>query len=530
MKVLNVLILLLFIFHQTTYSQIRPLTEAQRREQQQFIKHDTLPVQIQALPYSINSRFSEYAGQLFDDSIFYFTSMRADVEEDNDHIFETSWYCNIYKSKLTNDGDFTVPEALPTNINAINTFNSNFCFNKARNKIIYSRCKRNENGELQCTFWESILGAKGWNKARKLPNIINEDGSSCMHPFLLEMNDHQVLYFSSNRKNGFGGYDLWYSIIKNNEYGTPINLGSTINTEGNEVTPFYDSSRSILYFSSDEHLGIGDYDIFYSQGALSQWGEVANMGVPYNSEYNDYYFNMSPDGESGFFSSNRPHDGMALSDTCCNDIFHFKSIPQKEEEEHIEPASNIKEQFVAIFPIVLYFENDQPDPHTTSDTTVNNYLTLYQQYLQNHHLYIQESGHGLKGDSLQTIQKDMYQFLRDSVSVGYEKLQLLTQYLKEMLLKGEEIRLTVTGHASPLHNNAYNKHLSSRRIVSLLNYLYQTDNHFFEPYLRGEREGLQLHIKAEGAFEHGFSSDNKRETVYGIQAAKDRKIVISYEE
>lgn len=505
------------------------LTDAQRNEQIQFIRQDTLPVILEALPSSVNTPFSEYAGRLVNDSTFYFTSMRADVEEDNDHFFETSWYCYLYKSTYSPSNNYFSTEALPSIINTPNTFNTNFFFSNQQDMLLYTRCKRGDEGDLQCALWQSKLGKQGWEKPRKLPNTINENGSSNMQPFLVDYGQYQVLYFVSNRKKGVGGYDLWYSIVKDGKYESPINLGTTINTEGNEVTPFYDTVSQTLYFSSDEHLGIGDYDIFYSQGALSQWGEVCNMGVPYNSEYNDYYFTLNQDGVSGYLSSNRPHDDMSESDTCCNDLFHFQSIPKKQIDTVVTEKPAIVEKIQALLPITLYFENDQPDARSTSDTTDTDYYTLCEQYLRVHNLYIQESGQGLM-DSILSTKDEMAQFMRDSVASGFEKLIILSKLLSEATLQNENIVLTISGFASPLHNSDYNKHLSNRRIVSLLNYLYQTDNHSLAPYIRGEKQGITLHLKAQGAVNHNFSSDNKRETVYGIQAAKDRKIVISYEE
>lgn len=505
------------------------LTDAQRNEQIQFIRQDTLPVILEALPSSVNTPFSEYAGRLVNDSTFYFTSMRADVEEDNDHFFETSWYCYLYKSTYSPSNNYFSTEALPSIINTPNTFNTNFFFSNQQDMLLYTRCKRGDEGDLQCALWQSKLGKQGWEKPRKLPNTINENGSSNMQPFLVDYGQYQVLYFVSNRKKGVGGYDLWYSIVKDGKYESPINLGTTINTEGNEVTPFYDTVSQTLYFSSDEHLGIGDYDIFYSQGALSQWGEVCNMGVPYNSEYNDYYFTLNQDGVSGYLSSNRPHDDMSESDTCCNDLFHFQHIPKMPNDTIMKEQPSVAEKIQALLPITLYFENDQPDARSTSDTTDTDYYTLCEQYLRVHNLYIQESGQGLM-DSILSTKDEMAQFMRDSVASGFEKLIILSKLLSEATLQNENIVLTISGFASPLHNSDYNKHLSNRRIVSLLNYLYQTDNHSLAPYIRGEKQGITLHLKAQGAVNHNFSSDNKRETVYGIQAAKDRKIVISYEE
>lgn len=512
-------------------SQPIGMSREQRILQQSYIKQDTLPVIVEALPNHINSHFSEYAGNLYSDSTFLFTSMRADVGEDLDHFFETSWYCKIYESKFLGNEEYSVPVALPGVINNLSTFNSNYFYDEREQKLTYSRCKRVGDGELRCELWQSSRNSKGWSKPQRLPSSINIEGSSSMQPYFVRADGHQVLYYVSNRPDGIGGYDIWYSILKDGKYGTPVNLGRTINTEGNEVTPYYDTARNILYFSSDEHLGIGDYDIFYSEGSLNQWGEVSNMGIPFNSEYNDYYYTMIAGTQSGYFSSNRPHDEASIEDTCCNDLFKFRwnivadTASKPEEKDSVTWSDRI----ASVLPITLYFQNDTPDPHSTSDTTEADYATLYFKYIKDAEQYISETSRGLTAEERAKATAEMAAFIQDSVQTSYMRLLVLEQYLKEALLSGEEISLTISGYASPLHNSSYNQHLSARRIVSLLNYFRNSDKakDFFIPYIEGVRKGLTIHRDPQGEVLHAFQSNEKRETVYGVQAAKDRKIVIS---
>lgn len=484
-------------------------TSTQREQQRQFIRHDTLPVAVKALPSCINTPFSEYNGILLPDSSFFFTSMKADVEADYDHIFESSWYCKIYESRLLPDGSFEQAKALPTSINHLQTFNCNFCFNEDQTQLIYSRCTRTATGELQCQLWQSEQKNGSWGKASRLPNCINLNGYSSMQPCLTKNSNQEILYFVSNRPNGIGGYDIWFSIKNGDNYAEPINAGPVINTEGNEITPFYDPENNTLYFSSDEHLCIGDYDIFYSQGALSQWGEVSNMGIPFNSEYNDYYFTLRNEFRDGFFSSNRPYD-EAESDTCCNDLFHFQwLIPQAIPTDTVNDA--IADTLPALFPVTLYFENDQPDPRSISDTTSFDYPTLFKQYKA----------------ILSTLSpSEAHQFLADSVDFGFSQLQLLSHLLRTYLEEGKDIELRIYGFASPLHHSDYNNHLSARRIVSYLNYLRLAEDGFFVPYILKSKAGLSIFTYPEGAVLHQFNSTDINETVYGLQAMRDRKIRI----
>ena len=488
---------------------------------------DSIIVTIKPLPSTVNSSFSEYAGKLLPDSTFLFTAMRNDAAEDVEHFFETNWYCYLYESKALPEGRFSSAKPLPKSINHSKYFNSNFCISEDGQRMLLTRCVRSDEGDLQCSLWQSEMEKGNWSKPKLLPSAINAKGYSTMQPCLAQISDYEVLYYVSDRPGGYGDLDIWYSIYKNGHYQEPVNLGPVINTLGNEITPFYDKCSGKLYFSTDERKGIGDYDIFCSEGALGSWKAPQHLDRPFNSEYNDFYFTVNQDGKSAFFSSNRPHDDMADEDTCCNDIFYVEwKLPEKEEVV-VELAPNIHEKIASVLPITLYFQNDAPDPKSLSDTTSKDYLELYNAYIADIQEHIHKAGQGLTGDEQRAAMYAVAAFLRDSVQTGYARLQKLTNYLHEAMSNGDTVELSISGFASPLHNSDYNKHLSSRRIVSLLNYLCKADNGKLAPYLTGKQHGITLHISPEGAVNHAFETDEVRETVFGLRAAKDRKIVIT---
>ena len=96
----------------------------------------------------------------------------------------------------------------------------------------------------------------------------------------------------------------------------------------------------------------------------------------------------------------------------------------------------------------------------------------------------------------------------------------------QVVESGDTVNLVISGFASPLHNSDYNRHLSSRRIVSLLNWLRKADGGRLSPYITGKIPGLRIETYPEGAVNHAFETDEVRETVFGLRAAKDRRIVI----
>ena len=488
---------------------------------------DSILVTIKPLPSAVNSHFSEYACRLLPDSTFLFTSLRNDAAEDLEHFFETNWYCYIYESKALPEGRFTPAKPLPAVVNHPKSFNSNFCLSEDGRRMILTRCVRVGEGDLRCDLWQSEKNGKGWQKPKRLSSTVNGNGCSAMQPCLVQMTDYEILYFVSDRPGGYGKSDIWYSISKNGHFQEPVNLGPVINTEGDEVTPFYDKTRNMLYFSSEEHHSMGDFDIFCSEGALGGWQSVQHLDKPFNSVYNDFYFVVNQDGISGFLSSNRPYRDVVNDDTCCNDIFYVDwKLPEKEVVAE-EPVPNVHEKIASVLPITLYFQNDCPDPKSLSDTTAKDYLELYNTYIGDIQEYIHKSGEGLSGEEQRAAMYAVAGFMRDSVQTGYARLQLLQQYLVEAMENGDTVDLVISGFASPLHNSEYNKHLSSRRIVSLLNYLRKTDGGFLAPYLQGKKPGLKLYVYPEGAVNHAFETDEVRETVFGLKAAKDRKIVIT---
>ncbi len=112
-----------------------------------------------------------------------------------------------------------------------------------------------------------------------------------------------ALYFSSNKLGGFGGFDIYVCYLKNGEWTRPENLGPSINSQGNEITPFL--NEGTLYFSSDYQQGLGGYDIFKSQVKDGNWSFAENMGKGINSPGDDYYFTMNQYSGEMFFTSNR---------------------------------------------------------------------------------------------------------------------------------------------------------------------------------------------------------------------------------
>lgn len=512
------------------------LDDAERKRQVNFIKQDSLPVEIELLPQEINSHFSEYNAVLYEDSTFFFSSLRPESEDDYGEIFEQYWTTKIYRSQLTLGGYSHATSVSPL-INDNKYYNCNFTFNGDRTMMIFSRCLRESGKQLQCSLWRSDLKAGHWSKPQQMNRRINLPGTTTTQPNWVDGDDYSVMYFVSNRPHGYGDMDIWFSVYKNNRFDDPVNAGSAINTPDNEITPFYDKKNNRLYFSSDgTHLTIGGYDIFYAEGAMSKWTTPTNIGVPINSEANDVYFTVNRHNDDGFFASNRPKNPEDDADTCCTDIFSYHwTGPQPDEQlsdSVVVDSVTVAEKIIMLLPITLYFHNDEPDPRTTATTTRRNYRNTLADYLAMKETYKLEYSKGLRGEDVVKAQQKIERFFTDSVENGFRKLEEFSQLLLSDLQAGKNVEITVCGFASPLHKADYNLALSSRRIYSFINYLKQYKNGVFLPYLSGA-EGNVLTIISEpegSALAKKEVSDNpndQRNSVYSISASVERKIQIT---
>ena len=118
--------------------------------------------------------------------------------------------------------------------------------------------------------------------------------------------DGRTIIFASERFGGNGGSDLWVSRREGEKWSVPVNLGGTINSSGNEITPYLAPDGETLYFSSDAHPGRGGFDIFVSRRIAGKWSTPEPLGRPFNSGDDAIFFNGTLESNTAYFASNRP--------------------------------------------------------------------------------------------------------------------------------------------------------------------------------------------------------------------------------
>jgi hypothetical protein len=163
-----------------------------------------------------------------------------------------------------------------------------------------------------------------WGKPQALPPYINTAGNSTSQPCVYKDGDVEVMLFSSDRLDGYGGMDLYrserYLDSDATDFSFPENLGPVVNSVGDEVTPFYDPESQTLHFSSNGYINMGGYDIFKTRGKGLAWNTPENVKAPINSSADDYYYREAPKSSFAFFASNRALEGSKTR-TSNEDIF-----------------------------------------------------------------------------------------------------------------------------------------------------------------------------------------------------------------
>ena len=192
-------------------------------------------------------------------------------------------------------------------------------FNKDKTRVYFTRCPIKKRKRPGCDIYYSDKKGEEWGDAEKIELRPKRDGADTItfgHPAVSP--DDEFIVFASDMPGGQGGRDLWVMTYSkgNNSFGRPKNLGTQINTSGDEITPFVDI-KGDLYFASNGHVGMGGYDIFKAENSgKMRWANPENMKYPLNSAADDFCIVFKGDEPRGFFSSNRAGNTQ-------DDIYNF---------------------------------------------------------------------------------------------------------------------------------------------------------------------------------------------------------------
>ena len=475
-------------------------------------------------PY--NTAGSETGAIRVGDTILAYSTMQPTKGNNKSFRFATS-QMNVYQARIAKNGKIAKPRPSRWGINDKHDHTGNIALDPWTKDLFFTRC-RVDDPDLHCEIWHARKLKRGWAKAVKLRGDVNLDGYTATHPAVGRLKDSTViLYFVSDRPGGMGGMDIWYTLIKGVRSGECVNLGPQVNSPADEITPFYDQPNGVLYFSSDRMGGKGGYDIYCAAGQRNTWQEAQAVCGCLNSEQNDIYFTVTDhDTASGFpvggyLASNRA-DSYYLNDSmCCNDLYRWgldtALILERLAADTIESTDTIAERVRRfMFPLFLYFHNDDPDPMSRQPVTETSYSDCQRSYAARRTEYIARQDNA--DDSAM-----MALFFDTCVDGNYRRVEQLFDYIESLLDDGKSIILTIAGYASPVFKSEYNQTLSCRRIGSFINMVRAWRGGVFDDAMTDGR--LFIRQQPHGAVSPTTESQSK-DPVYGLPAALARRIEI----
>lgn len=356
--------------------------------------------------------------------------------------------------------------------------------------MVYTVCNR--RGVIgRCDLYISEKRGTVWTEPVNLGVPVNSVAKETQ-PSLSA--DGSTLYFSSDREGGKGGLDIWVSHrMSDGRWSTPENLGDSINTRGNEASPFIHHDNNTLYFSSDYHLGMGGFDIFYSRkNDDGTWNYPQNIGYPINTHRDEVGLVITAKGNKAYYSSNiNPENGR--------DIFQFDLYKEARPQEvsymkgKVFNANNHK-ALKASFEL-FDLESGDKVSKSFSDPYNGEFLVCIPTN-KNYMLNVSKEGYlffsenfSLKGvyEVSEPFYKDvpMYPILAgrsivlnnifyetDSYQLKKESFPELNKLL-DFLQNNKTLRIEISGHTDNVGSEEYNLELSTKRAESVVSYLVE---------------------------------------------------------
>lgn len=448
---------------------------------------------IQAL--GINTAFSDYGATILNNKLVFTSARNQDVNK-SIHEWTNESFTALYSSDINTDGTFSEPIQLAKEISS-KVNDATAVFTKDGNTMYFTRNNSSEKGKRRnnkdksslLKIYKATKGEDGmWGQVSELP--FNSDYFNTAHPSLTP--DNKWLYFSSDRKGTLGQSDIFrVAIYPTGEYGSVENIGSKVNTSGRETFPFI-SEDNFLFFASDGHPGLGGLDMFVAKiNVDGSIGQVANMGTPINSPFDDFSVYIDSKSHKGFVSSNRP--GSRGGD----DIYFFKEKPCKQALEGIVYDKNTKEPLVNAMVVIsdaLYQKTD-----TIMTDAKGYYLSEYldcggkyrikaekQDYNTVEVVFVVERQQGIKRvdigleKTLEPIEKndDLFKKLKlNPIYFDFDKSNIrpdaAAELIKvvEVLKEYPTMKIDVRSHTDSRGNDAYNLKLSDRRAKSTIEWM-----------------------------------------------------------
>lgn len=474
----------------------------------------------------VNSYDSDFGARFGPDSTLWFSSLRGEVNDDGEVQDTAAYHVGVYSAAKQGPAwnppmmEQAAPDAMGSEL-------ANLFWADATRQFF----------TMVGPDGRRSIAHRSINAPGQPMNGLAADANTTQ-PWVVRIDDREVLFFASDRTDGRGGMDIWLADLNGTEVSNVRNAGPLVNSPGNETCPAFDEHTGTLWFSSDFHAGLGGYDVFRSVWKNDLFNAPENAGQPINSPANDLYPVFNDKTGEGWLTSNRIGSLARKGETCCNDLYRWKLPrvlpPPPDTTAMLDSVALVPvRKLIEYLPLKLYFHNDEPDPRSWSTTTEHRYDSTWFRYKAMLPQYEREFAGMLDGDARDEAITSVGNFFGDEAQAGYDKVQQFMSELQGTLDQGRHVNLLVRGFASPLAKSDYNVNLSLRRIQSLVNLMRAWNGGTLAAYLDGvAANGGRLTIErapfGEEKAKTGVSDNlrDQRKSVYDPDAARERRIEI----
>lgn len=429
----------------------------------------------------INTEADEYFPSLTIDGVILAFTRQEWIQENEKRIPGQE---DLYQVRMDSGVDAN-PESFPAPVNTEEN-EGTMSMSQDGRIILFTSCGRKDS-KGSCDLYISRKSGSEWLPPKNLGYPVNTRYWEST-PFLAP--DSRTLYFSSNRPGGIGGTDLWYSCL--NEDGSwqePVNLGSPVNTPGNEMSPFILPDGQFLFFSSDGHIGMGGMDLYRSQSnENSGWDEPLNLGYPINTHYDEEALTMPGRAYFAIFSSNR-------SDLGGKDLYRFTPSDSIRPTRSVIVRGTVKNRLTGE-PLRAAIEISATEASSTSRVESDDRTGEFLMGMPVSRLYrVNVTAPGfllhsdqIDGDTLSRYQVIEKEFFLEPIQVGssivlrnvffetdsFALLPSSKGELDELVMlvrQNPRMIIEIGGHTDSTGSPEYNQELSQKRAESVRTYL-----------------------------------------------------------
>jgi len=445
-------------------------------------------------------------------------------------------FSDLYESSFnTAKNEWGKPAKLKGSINT-NSNEGTFAFDPATNYGYYSQCNGASGKLKQCNIMVAYYNeaTNTWENSK----LFDFNSETFRNQQACLSTDGKTMYFSSDMPNGYGGADLYKIKKVGDTWGTPENLGPTINTIGNEGFPFI-SGDTLLVFSSDGLAGFGGLDIFTSTIKNGVFSKPVNMMTPINSSADDFGLVFKDSKNEGFFCSNR---SGGIGD---DDIYTYDLIPVI-----LSATGNIKDKtsLKNLENATVVFKGS--DGSVDSVYTDSKGIYEYTKLKANVKYSLKASKEGYMNDSKNlTVGNELYsktyslakgndldftlikitkeEVKIDNIYYDYDKADLRDESKTELdklvnvLKETPDVNLQISAHTDERGAKDYNIELSQKRAQSVVDYLIDKGISADRLIAKGYGFSMPLVKNAKTEDQHQM---NRRTTFKILSAAEIEKL------